>query len=172
MINAVLLEELFSQHALKGGKEHKVALINQDGRVIKDLDTQAIATESLFDYLTDHALSNYFFGDDIRLEGFYLKADRLHLVLSQPYVSGRHPDWDTLKSGLEGQGLSHSYPLSRIPAFSMDGGAAGLIEVIDLHENNVILGSQSGWLHPIDAHFYFADRDARQAALRALGLDD
>ncbi len=66
--------------------------------------------------------------------------------------------------------MRHATPESRIPSYILDGGKAGDIEVMDLHENNVVLGSMGRMMHPIDAHFYFDDRAARMAALEALGL--
>jgi hypothetical protein len=75
-----------------------------------------------------------------------------------------------LKSGLEQQGLRHESPSSNIPNFLIEGTQAGTICVYDLHENNVILGSVSRLMHPIDAHFYFNDRAARIGALQALGI--
>lgn len=155
---------------MRSGCEHKVARREAANRVIKDLDTQAIATESLFDYLTDHLLANYFFNDAVRLEGFYQHRGRLHIVISQPYVDGIHPEWDDLISGLKAQGLNHENPTSKTPSFVIGDTPAGAIYINDLHENNVILGSFSGLLHPIDAHFYFDTQAERIAALQEPGI--
>lgn len=54
--------------ALKGGKEHCVALLPNQNLVLKVADARKLATESLFDYLSD-LLSNYFFDDEIQLLG-------------------------------------------------------------------------------------------------------
>lgn len=170
MLEAEVVRTFITANAMRGGKEHKVARFLSQDRVLKDLDAHATATESLFDYLTDIQLANHFFGDDIRLEGFYEHEARLHVVTSQPFIHGIHADWDTLKSALEGQGLRHDSPKSRIPSFLIDGGEAGNVLVIDLHENNVVFGSATGLPHPIDAHFYFDDRFVRDSALIALGL--
>jgi hypothetical protein len=43
------------------------------------------------------------------------------------------------------------------------------VDVFDLHPNNVIRDA-SGWLNPIDAHFYFHDRQQRIEAMRQLAL--
>lgn len=92
------------------GKEHRVAYIREDDYVIKVADVQALATESLFDYLTDLLLSNHFFEDDLQIVGCYEEAGRLKLVTQQPYVDGRHPDWKELKDGLVAQGLRDPNP--------------------------------------------------------------
>lgn len=159
--------ELFALNKIRGGSEHAVAHLKKDHRVIKDLNVQRKATESIFDYLTDLLLSNYHFGDDLRLEGFYQTPDSLHIVTSQPFIEGIHPDWETLKNGLEQQGLRHETPLSKIPSFILPDDSAGEILVIDLHENNVILGHFSGHFEPIDAHFYFDSPAKRIRALKA-----
>lgn len=171
MVDAEKVRPFMRENAMKGGSEHRVALW-RGRRVLKDLDVQSKATESLFDYLTDHLLANHFFGDDVRLEGFYEYDGRLHVVISQPFVEGQHPVWRELVEGLEGQGLVHESPQSRLPTFLMDGGPAGQMTVIDLHVNNVIVAKQGGVLHPIDAHFYFDDQAARVEALEKLGLLD
>jgi hypothetical protein len=41
-----------------GGTEHKVAAITGAGRVLKVLNAHLLATQSVFDYLTDLDLSN------------------------------------------------------------------------------------------------------------------
>ncbi|TDU67159.1 hypothetical protein EI77_03360 [Prosthecobacter fusiformis] len=170
LLDGIGIGQLMRMNAMRSGSEHKVAHHILENRVVKDLDSQSIATESLFDYLTDHLLSNLFFNDDVRLEGFYEEKDRIHIVISQPYVHGIHPDWETLKAELEAQGLRHESPSSKIPTFMIEDSPAGTIYVYDLHENNVIQGSISGLMHPIDAHFYFDDRYERVAALQALGI--
>ena len=43
--------------ALKGGKEHRVALLPNQNLVLKVADARKLATESLFDYLSDLLLS-------------------------------------------------------------------------------------------------------------------
>lgn len=99
-----------SADAMRGGREHRAAWLRSEGRVIKDADVHALATESMFDYLTDLLLSNYFFDDDIQMLGCYELEGRVHLVTSQPYVDGDHPDWAELKAGLVRQGLRDPYP--------------------------------------------------------------
>ncbi|MES2505677.1 MAG: hypothetical protein V4599_03170 [Verrucomicrobiota bacterium] len=169
-LDAAKMRQFMLRNAMRSGSEHKVAHDVNENRVIKDLNSRAIATESLFDYLTDHLLSNYFFHDDVKLEGFYQEENHLHIVVSQPYVDGIHPDWETLKTGLEAQGLKHESPASKIPSFIIENTPAGIICINDLHENNVILGSVSRLMHPIDAHFYFDDRAARILALNLLEI--
>ena len=53
--------------------------------------------------------------------------------------------------------------------FIFDDDLLGEVDVFDLHPNNVIQ-DPSGWLHPIDAHFYFHNRATRIAALKPLCL--
>lgn len=64
LLDAAKMRQFMVQNAMRSGSEHKVAHDVNENRVIKDLNSRAIATESLFDYLTDHLLSNYFFHDD------------------------------------------------------------------------------------------------------------
>lgn len=102
--------------------------------------------------------------------GCYEDGGRLHVVISQPYVNGTHPDWTELKTGLSAQGLRDPHPRAQGGNFIIDHEALGEVDVFDLHVNNVVRDA-SGWLHPIDAHFYFDDRATRTAALQKLGLD-
>ncbi len=156
---------------MRGGQEHRVAFLPDEQRVLKVVDTLGLATETLHDYLTDIMLSNHFFGDDIQMVGTYDdERGRLQLVTTQPYVDGTHPEWEELKASLVAQGLVDPEPLARAGNFTIHDPLVGEIDVIDLHVNNVIRDA-SGWLHPIDAHFYFHDRAARVAVLRALGLE-
>ncbi|MGV3661292.1 MAG: hypothetical protein ACO1TE_13980 [Prosthecobacter sp.] len=171
MLDSAGVRQYMEQNAMKGGAEHRVAHILSQGRVLKDLDAHALATESLYDYLSDLQLSNAFFGDGLRIEGFYQHLGRLHVVTSQPFIKGVHLDWPGLIAGLIGQGLVEAYPGSHSGAFVIPDTEIGDLDVIDLHTNNVILGEE-GWLHPIDAHFYFDDLKARRAAMKSLGLDD
>lgn len=165
-----VLEMQRSAEAMKGGKEHRVALLISEDRVIKDADMQALATESVYDYLTDLLLSNHFFNDDLQMLGCYEVDGRVHMVTSQPYVDGDHPKWTELKGGLVKQGLRDPYPNSQGGNFIIDDETIGEVDVFDLHVNNVIR-DEAGRLNPIDAHFYFDDRAARMSALQALGLD-
>jgi hypothetical protein len=161
---------LLAARPMRGGKEHRVAFLLDEERVIKDADVHALATESLYDYLTDLLLSNHYFDDDLQMLGFYEDGGRLHLVISQPYVDGTHPDWEQLKAGLVAQALRDPHPRSQGGNFIIDDDQLGEVNVFDLHVNNVIRDA-TGWLHPIDAHFYFDERVARVAALEMLGLD-
>ena len=169
-MNAAAVRALFEACPMRGGKEHRVAYLSDDGRVIKDADVHALATESVHDYLTDLLLSNHYFDDDLQMLGCYEDGERLHLVISQPYVDGTHPEWAELKSGLVAQGLRDPHPRSQGGNFIIDDDVLREVDVFDLHVNNVIRDA-TGWLHPIDAHFYFSDRVSRMAALQALGLD-
>lgn len=155
---------------MRGGKEHRVAYLPEEGRVMKDADVQALATESLHDYLTDLILSNHYFDDDLQLLGCHEEEGRVRLVTSQPYVDGTHPDWPELRTGLAAQGLRDPQPRSQLGNFILDDEVLGEVDIYDLHVNNVIQDA-TGWLHPIDAHFYFDDRAQRIAALQRLGLD-
>lgn len=169
-MDAKAVRALFEANPMRGGKEHRVAYLPEEGRVIKDADVHALATESLYDYLTDLLLSNRCFDDDLQMLGCFQDGERLHLVISQPYVNGTHPEWAELKSGLAAQGLRDPHPRSQGGNFIIEDEVLGEIDVFDLHVKNVIRDS-TGWLHPIDAHFYFDDRASRIDALRKLGLD-
>jgi len=155
--------------ALKGGKEHRVALLPGQNLVLKVADARKLATESLFDYLSDQLLSNHFFDDEIQLIGGMLEGGRLQIVITQPYIDGIHPEWSELKAGLIRQNLRDPAPRALGGNFILDHDLLGEVDVFDLHPNNVIQDT-TGWLHPIDAHFYFNDRAARIAALKTLGL--
>lgn len=169
-IHASAIKALLEANRMRGGKEHRVAYLQAEGRVLKVADVRALATESLYDYLTDLLLCNRFFDDDLQMLGCYEEAERLHLVISQPYVNGNHPDWMELKTGLVAQGMRDPYPRAQGGNFIIDHDILGAVDVFDLHVNNVIRDA-SGWLHPIDAHFYFDNRVARTEALQKLGLD-
>ena len=83
--------------ALKGGKEHRVALLPGRNLVLKVADARKLATESLFDYLSDLLLSNHFFDDEIQLLGGMLEGGRLQIVITQPYIDGIHPERNELE---------------------------------------------------------------------------
>jgi Serine/Threonine/Tyrosine Kinase found in polyvalent proteins len=170
MMNAEAVEAALAANAMRGGKEHRVALLATEGRVIKVADVHALATESLFDYLTDLLLSNHYFGDDIRMLGCYELRGRIQLVSSQPYIDGIHPEWNELKAGLISRGLRDPHPRSQSGAFTLTDDLVGEVDVFDLHPNNVIRDAV-GLMNPIDAHFYFPDRETRLTALRLLELD-
>lgn len=105
------------------GLEHRVVAPPGTACVIKVYDPRVIDLETfeifykpaehLFDYLTDHLLANHFFGDDIRLYGLYLEESHLHVLLSQPFIAGRHPAWEEMVALLEEQGLQHENRLLR-----------------------------------------------------------
>jgi hypothetical protein len=98
-----------------------------------------------------------------------MEGERLQLVLTQPYIDGIHPEWEDLKAGLIRQNLRDPAPRALGGNFILDHDLLGEIDVFDLHPNNVIQDA-TGWLHPIDAHFYFDNRAARIAALKTLDL--
>lgn len=180
MLEAASILLLFAEkeNRLAGGVEHEVAVLREEGLVIKDYDARLFneagyplykPTECLFDYLTDHLLANHFFGDDIRLKGFYEADDRFHIVITQPFIQGRHPSWDELVTDLQGQGLEQVDPGTGKARFWVDGGPAGRIIVTDVHEDNVIVAT-SNTAYPIDVHFSFPGRERGIAALTALGI--
>jgi len=169
-MDAAAVKALLEANPMRGGKEHRVAYLQAEGRALKVANVHALATESLYDYLTDLLLCNRFFDDDLQMLGCYEEDGLLHLVISQPYVNGTHPDWTELKTGLVAQGICDPYPRSQSGNFILAHDLLGEVDVFDLHVNNVIRDA-TGWLHPIDAHFYFDDRAARMAALQTLGLD-
>jgi hypothetical protein len=93
----------------------------------------------------------------------------LHIIITQPYVHGKHPKWDELVVRVENQGLEHESPGSSKANFWVDGGDAGTILVTDVHEDNVIV-DRAMFAHLIDVHFKFDCRADRVAALNCLGL--
>jgi Serine/Threonine/Tyrosine Kinase found in polyvalent proteins len=169
-MHATAVNALLKARPMRGGKEHRVAYLDDEGRVLKVADVHAVATGTLYDYLTDLLLNNLFFDDDLQMLGCFEDEGRVYFVVSQPYVNGTHPDWTELKTGLVSQGLRDPYPRAQGGNFIIDHDVLGEVDVYDLHVNNVIRDA-AGWLHPIDAHFYFDDRASRTAALETLGLD-
>ncbi|MCF7786020.1 MAG: hypothetical protein K9N47_07855 [Prosthecobacter sp.] len=171
---------LLAKKPLSPGLEHEVGVLREEKRVIKDYDPRDLdedtwevfykPTDSVFDYLTDLMLCNHLFGDDLRLEGFYEEKNQLHVVISQPFVDGTHPDWTTLVEKLEAQGLLHERQGSTHGRFWVDAGPAGRLLVTDVHEDNVILNPNTGRAELIDVHFSLSSRDSRIQALKALGL--
>jgi hypothetical protein len=177
MMDARSIQDIIARDPLKPGIEHQVGVLRDVTRVIKDYDTRRYneatgevfykPTDSLFDYLTDLLLANHLFGDDIRLEGFCLSDESLHVIISQPFIEGRHVDGITLVQQMTQQGLVPAHKHGR---FIIDAGPAGPLTVTDLHEDNAVLGTQSQLLHPIDVHFIFPGREARLSALKSLDL--
>jgi hypothetical protein len=168
-LKAELTRASLEANPMRGGKEHRVAFLPNVERVLKVADARMLATESLFDYLSDLLLSNHFFDDDTRLEGGYSEGGRLFIVTTQPYISSIHPNWPELRAGLARHQLRDPAPRSLGGNFIFDDDLLGEVDVFDLHPNNVIEDA-SGWLNPIDAHFYFDDRTQRMGALQELGL--
>ncbi len=163
------VKQVLRDDALKGGKEHRVALLPGRNQVLKVADARKLATESLFDYLCDLLLSNHFFDDEILLLGGMMEGGRLQIVITQPYIDGIHPEWKALKAGLIRQNLRDPAPRALGGNFIFDDDLLGEVDLFDLHPNNVIQDA-TGWLHPIDAHFYFDNRVARIVAMKTLGL--
>lgn len=170
MMDAEAIHTFRRRFSLVGGSEHKVAARVGFERVVKVLDAHAIATESLFDYLTDHELANFLFGDDIEIEGFYEENGRLHLVVSQPWIDGPHPELPALKRGLEDEGLVSESPSGSTGIFIIPIEGLRDIHVIDIKPDNVILDEETGRIIPIDVHFYFDSHEERVKALEDLGL--
>ena len=106
----------------------------------------------------------------VQLLGCCDSGGKLHIVTSQPYFAGIHPEWTELKAGLVDRGLIDPEPKALGGNFEIEDTLAGRINVIDLHRNNV-MQLASGQMQPIDAHFYFDDFASRITALKALGLD-
>jgi Serine/Threonine/Tyrosine Kinase found in polyvalent proteins len=171
MMDATAVRAFMAEHAMRGGSEHKVAYAIKVLRVIKDLDTRAINTESLFDYLTDLELSNFFFGDDLRLEGFFEdERGRLHIVTSQPWRDGPHPDLSTLKAYFIAHGFETESTTGGTGMFFLQDEKAGRIDLFDIKPDNVILEGDTGVVQPVDIHFYFDNHADREKALLRLGL--
>ena len=63
-MQAAAVKALLKANPMRGGKEHRVAYLQNESRVIKVADVHTLATESLYDYLTDLLLCNHFFDDD------------------------------------------------------------------------------------------------------------
>lgn len=126
------VQALLSANPMKGGNEHRVAYLPGNGRVIKVADVHALATETIYDYLTDLLLSNYYFDDDLQILGCYEINNRVHLVITQPYVRGAHPDWPELKAGLIQQNLRDPHPGSQGGNFIIDDERLGEVDVFDL----------------------------------------
>lgn len=144
MMDAEKVRAYFANNPMRGGSEHKIAHNIGSEQVIKDLNAHAIATESLFGYLTDLELSNHFFGDGIRLEGFHEFDGKLHGITSQPFRRGIHPELHVLKDALEEQGLESESPTGSAGAFTIHDEKAGDISVIDIKEDNVIWDEAAG----------------------------
>lgn len=137
------------ENILGRGLEHVVAVLREEGRVIKDYDARLFNEETgevffkpaelVFDYLTDHLLANHLFGDDIVLKGLYEEQGSLPIVITQPFVEGQHPSWDELVTLLERQGLMHESPGTPKARFWVDAGEAAQVIATDVHEDNVII---------------------------------
>lgn len=179
ILDGVQVHQLLTREPLPPGIEHKVGVLREDKRVIKDYDPRLLdetlypiykPTDSLFDYLTDLLLCNHLFGDDLRLHGFYEEHNQPHVIISQPFVDGSHPDWPTLVERLEAQGLLQEKPGSTQGRFWVDAGPAGRLLVTDAHEDNVIINPKTKRAELIDVHFSLGGRESRIRALKALDL--
>lgn len=122
-------------------------------------------TDCQFDYLTDLLLCNCIFADAVRLEGFYEEAGAWFIIISQPFIDGRHAKKGTVIEVLTGIGLRYAGGNQ----FKVDGGPAGELTVTDIHEGNIMFDRRKN-PYVIDAHFKFGSRTARIKALCALGL--
>lgn len=111
-LESQVVHDHLAANAMRGGKEHQVSFLPDVNRVLKVADARKLATESLYDYITDLVLSNHYFDDDIRLEGCLRDGGRLYVVITQPYISGIHPDWPDLKAGLARHKLRDPAPNS------------------------------------------------------------
>ncbi|HEY1081439.1 MAG TPA: hypothetical protein VGE29_04210, partial [Prosthecobacter sp.] len=115
MFDARGVTKLIEDDFLGFGMEHRVGVLRSSLRVLKSYDPRDFIeeegevlnkpTDSLFDYLTDHLLSNYLFGDDVRLEGFYKVREALFIVISQPFIAGKHARLKVMTAALEKLGL-------------------------------------------------------------------
>jgi len=180
MLDGSQVRKLLDIEPLREGIEHKVGVLRSEKRVIKDYDTRLLdeetsypiykPTDSLFDYLTDLILCNHLFGDDLQLMGFYEESNHLHVVITQPFVDGSHPDLRTLVEKLEEQGLLQEKSGLAQDRFWVDAGPAGHLLVKDAHEDNVIVNPKTNRAELIDVHFSLGGRKARITALQALGL--
>jgi hypothetical protein len=180
ILDRSIVRQMLTQEPLKRGIEHEVGVLRNEKRVLKDYDPRLLdeetleifykPTDSLFDYLTDMMLCNHLFGDDLKLQGLYEENGLFHVVISQPFVDGTHPDWPTLVEKLEAQGLLQQQAGSTKGRFWVDAGPAGRLLVTDAHEDNVIINPKTTRAELIDVHFSFSSREARIQALKALGL--
>ncbi len=174
MLDADRFRDWMEAHRLKGGSEHKLGLDNATGRVFKSAGVQHIGSDTIYAHLTDYLLANHFFGDDVRLEGFYegteastKPGDNLHTVISHPWIVGDHPSRSALKKWPEEWGWR--YPaMDTNPEFTDP--VAGELSLWDVRPDNAIMDAE-GRIAPVDFHFYFHDDAERHAALQALGLD-
>jgi hypothetical protein len=128
-MRAEAVDAWFAASPMRGGNEHWVAYLPDKERVVKDANVHKLATESLYDYLTDLQLSNHYFDDDLQILGFYECFGLLHTVISQPYVDGVHPEWETLKAGLVAQKLRDPYPRALGGNFIIDDDILGPVDV-------------------------------------------
>lgn len=174
MFDAKGVTKLIEDDFLGFGMEHRVGVLRSSLRVLKSYDPRDFIeeegevlnkpTDSLFDYLTDHLLSNYLFGDDVRLEGFYKVREALFIVISQPFIAGKHARLKVMTAALEKLGL-RSLGHNRFEV----GEPGNSLIVTDIHEGNVLI-DRGGNPYVIDVHFKFGSRAARLKTLESLGL--
>ncbi len=145
---------------IEPGREHRVALA-KDGhspRAVKTVGVNQLKTvgpdgqmapSTPYAYLTDHLISNLLYNDDITLEGFFHDPDSgaLHIVISQPWIPGKHPTKEALRAWMDKQ--EHD------------------IKMVDVKPANAI-ETANGEIYPIDFHYQFENDLDRQKAIEDL----
>ena len=139
LLDARSVQKFSEQNALRGGAEHKVSVALPQDRVVKELNANLLATEAVYDYLTDIELSNHFFKDDVRLEGFYEKNRHFIIVTSQPFRRGIHPELGVMVEKLRLHGIESESPDGSTGIFVIHDGRAGDVWLIDVKPDNVVL---------------------------------
>ncbi|WP_050025197.1 hypothetical protein [Verrucomicrobium sp. BvORR034] len=162
---------------VKQGGEHQVAYDAATQRGVKVVSIPMLATSTVYEYLTDHMLANRFLGDQVELEGFFMAPSRarpeenvLHIVVSQPWVKGSHPNHDDIVRHASDLGMREDPPNSRSASFEFDDPVAGTLTIMDAKSENWI-EAEDGAMVPIDIHFLFNSEQERRDVMKLLNAE-
>ena len=144
---------------IPGGNEHRVFLRRDQTRVLKLTNPPNFGAQGgLLNYLNNLVLNNLLWGDDIRLEAVRRTTAGPQLIISQPFVTGRHATEEEITAFFNAHGFTfcgyHSYQRP-------DG-----LRIADARFANILLDSLTQKLMPIDLHILNARADLLEEAWR------
>ena len=140
------------------GVESDVYLERDGKRVWKFNDDEQFETLGTIAYTVQQAeLSNRIFGDDIRVEGYDVRAGQL--VFSQPYVKSGKPYWVDVNRAAEGAGWTGSTKQSVFLS------ADSLWMMFDSGAQNWVYDEDQKRMFPIDVHIRFEAEATKQFSM-------
>ncbi len=137
---------------IPGGNEHRVFLLRDKTRVLKLTNPPNFGAQGgLLNYLNNIVLSNFLWSDDIQLEAVRRTEAGPELIISQPFIRGRHATEEEIAAFFTARGFTyrgyHSYQRP-----------SGL-RIADARPANIILDALTKRFMPIDLHILNASAD-------------